>query len=71
MPILVSVVGGYIGECFGYDLNEANSIIGAFGWLAMLTIPIGALFAIIWLALSIYNIIFFWRKRNTIRKMKI
>ncbi|GIV41222.1 MAG: hypothetical protein KatS3mg034_0532 [Vicingaceae bacterium] len=62
-PILISVIGQYIGNLMGYEPNEANSMIVAMGWFAILTIPIGVLAGIIWTGICIYNIVLFLKNK--------
>lgn len=61
-PILVAMIGGYFEEIkTGHPVNEGNSAIVSFGWLAFLTLPIAFIIFIPWMVLCVINIIHFLR----------
>ncbi len=64
-PILIAIVGCAIEEKVkGHAVNEGNSGIFAFGWLALLTIPAGLVLIILWTITSVQSVILFLNERS-------
>ncbi|CAM4365642.1 hypothetical protein [Flavobacterium terrigena] len=64
-PVILAFVGSYFeGIVTGERVHEGNSVFMSFGWLCLVTIPVGIILLIAWLGISVYNIICFIKSRN-------
>ena len=63
-PALISILAGTLD----HSLNESNSALASLGWLCLLTLPIGAIILVLWIILSIYNGIVYFRNSNRVIK---
>ncbi|MBP5983560.1 MAG: hypothetical protein KA734_07550 [Fluviicola sp.] len=65
LPLIIAIVGGYFeGIIKGHPVNEGNSGIVSFGWLAMLTIPGGFVLLILYTKLYAKNVMLFMKNRK-------
>ena len=64
-PIIFAMIGTYIeGLIKGIPIHGGNSDIGYYFLFAYITIPIGFVLLIIWLAISTINAISFFQKKK-------
>ncbi len=64
-PVIISYVGSYIeSKIVGHSVNEANSAIFPIFWFAMLTIPGGIVFSIIFTFLYFKNVFLYFKHKK-------
>jgi hypothetical protein len=63
-PVILSSIGGWIQEMLtGHPCSEANCAWDMFTWFTMITIPVGGLLMLVYLALIIMDTVLLLKKR--------
>ena len=79
LPILVSMLAGFIGYCMGCSINEAGTDdcvrigvpfgtilnpLGVLGWLGIITIPLGVIATVILAIAAIHDTLYHRKNSN-------